>query len=203
MTKYILKRIGMMLITLFMIVLLTFILMHSVPGGPFTTEKQVAPAVLKALEAKYHLDDPLWKQFVDYVKGLLTFELGPSFKFTGKTVNDFIENGFPFSATLGLITLVFVLLTALPMGLVAALRAGDVAGVARRMYNVFEDALDRRAAQAVGEIKRCLLDNGALGAVMSGSGSAVYGLFPNRATASAAADAAKSLCREVFLTETV
>ncbi|HIS00590.1 MAG TPA: ABC transporter permease [Candidatus Excrementavichristensenella intestinipullorum] len=124
MTKYILKRIGMMLITLFMIVLLTFILMHSVPGGPFTTEKQVAPAVLKALEAKYHLDDPLWKQFVDYVKGLLTFELGPSFKFTGKTVNDFIENGFPFSATLGLITLVFVLLTALPMGIVAALRNG-------------------------------------------------------------------------------
>lgn len=88
-------------------------------------------------------------------------------------------------------------------GLVAALRAGDVAGVARRMYNVFEDALDRRAAQAVGEIKRCLLDNGALGAVMSGSGSAVYGLFPNRETASAAAAAAKSLCREVFLTETV
>ena len=124
MTKYILKRICMMLITLFMIVLLTFILMHSVPGGPFTTEKQVAPAVLKALEAKYHLDDPLWKQFVDYVKGLLTFELGPSFKFTGKTVNDFIENGFPFSATLGLITLVFVLLTALPMGVVAALRNG-------------------------------------------------------------------------------
>ena len=124
MTKYILKRIGMMLITLFMIVLLTFILMHSVPGGPFTTEKQVAPAVLKALEAKYHLDDPLWKQFVDYVTGLLTFELGPSFKFTGKTVNDFIENGFPFSATLGLITLVFVLLTALPMGIVAALRNG-------------------------------------------------------------------------------
>lgn len=124
MTKYILKRIGMMLITLFMIVLLTFILMHSVPGGPFTTEKRVAPAVLKALEAKYHLDDPLWKQFVDYVKGLLTFELGPSFKFTGKTVNDFIENGFPFSATLGLITLAFVLLTALPMGIVAALRNG-------------------------------------------------------------------------------
>ena len=71
------------------------------------------------------------------------------------------------------------------------------------MYNVFEDALDRRAAQAVGEIKRCLLDNGALGAVMSGSGSAVYGLFPNRETASSAADAAKNLCREVFLTETV
>ena len=88
-------------------------------------------------------------------------------------------------------------------GLVAALRAGDLAGVARRMYNVFEDALDRRAAQAVGEIKRLLLDSGALGAVMSGSGSAVYGLFRDRETASTAAQNAKALCREVFLTETV
>ena len=84
-----------------------------------------------------------------------------------------------------------------------ALATGRGEVLARRMYNVFEDALDRRAAQSVGEIKRCLLDNGALGAVMSGSGSAVYGLFPNRETASAAADAAKNLCREVFLTETV
>lgn len=88
-------------------------------------------------------------------------------------------------------------------GLVSALRAGDVAGVARRMYNVFEDALERRAAQAVGEIKRCLLDHGALGAVMSGSGSAVYGLFPDRESAEAAAQNAKALCREVFVTETL
>lgn len=87
-------------------------------------------------------------------------------------------------------------------GLVAALRAGDLAGVARRMYNVFEDALDRRCAQAVGEIKRLLLENGALGAVMSGSGSAVYGLFADEERASAAAAAARELCREVFLTRT-
>ena len=87
-------------------------------------------------------------------------------------------------------------------GLVAALRAGDLAGVARRMYNVFEDALDRRCAQAVGEIKRLLLENGALGAVMSGSGSAVYGLFADEERASSAAAAARELCREVFLTRT-
>lgn len=87
-------------------------------------------------------------------------------------------------------------------GLVAALRAGDLAGVARRMYNVFEDALDRRCAQAVGEIKHLLLENGALGAVMSGSGSAVYGLFADEERASAAAAAARELCREVFLTRT-
>ena len=124
MVRFILKRIVSIIVTLFIVCTLTFAMMHAVPGGPFTGERNLPANVLEALEKKYHLDDPLWKQFVDYVKGLLTFELGPSFKFTGKTVNDFIENGFPFSATLGLITLVFVLLTALPMGIVAALRNG-------------------------------------------------------------------------------
>jgi len=123
-TRFILKRLGMMLITLFVIIILTFLLMHSVPGGPFTRDKQVAPAVLAALEQKYHLDDPLYKQFFDYLSGLLRFDLGPSFKYTGKTVNDFISNGFPFSGRLGLVTLVFVLLSSIPMGIVAALRNG-------------------------------------------------------------------------------
>lgn len=88
-------------------------------------------------------------------------------------------------------------------GLVSALRVGDLCGVARRMYNVFEDALDRRSAQAVGEIKRLLLEGGALGAVMSGSGSAVYGVFDDEERATDAARSAKSVCREVFLTSTV
>ena len=87
-------------------------------------------------------------------------------------------------------------------GLVAALEAGDRAGAARRMYNVFEDVLDRRAAAAVREIKLLLLDNGALGAAMSGSGSAVFGLFPDEAAAHAAARAARELCREVFVAKT-
>ncbi len=124
MTRFILKRLGMMLITLFVVIVLTFLLMHSVPGGPFTRDKQVAPAVQAALEKKYHLDDPLYKQFFDYLSGLLRFDLGPSFKYTGKTVNDFISNGFPFSGRLGLVTLVFVLLSSIPMGIVAALRNG-------------------------------------------------------------------------------
>ncbi|MGJ4848641.1 ABC transporter permease [Bacillota bacterium Meth-B3] len=124
MRRYILKRVGMMVLTLFMIVLLTFAMMHAVPGGPFTRDKQVPPAVLKALEQKYHLDDPLYKQFFDYINGLLRFDLGPSFKYTGKTVNDFIRSGSPYSMRLGLLTLVFVLLCAIPMGIVAALRNG-------------------------------------------------------------------------------
>ena len=124
MKKYLIKRMGMMLITLFLITLLTFILMHAVPGGPFNGEKQVSKAVMDALNEKYKLNDPLWKQFIDYVSGLLRFDLGPSFKYQGKTVNDFIENGFPYSAKLGGITLIFVLLASIPMGIISALKNG-------------------------------------------------------------------------------
>jgi oligopeptide transport system permease protein len=124
MTNYLVKRVIMMVITLFMIALLTFVLMHIVPGGPFTLEKQVPQAVLDALNEKYKLNDPLWKQFLDYLKGLVRFELGPSFKYQGKTVNDFISNGLPYSATLGLVTLAFVLMTSIPMGILAALKNG-------------------------------------------------------------------------------
>jgi len=114
----------MTLITLLLITMFTFIMMHAVPGGPFTRDKQVPASVLAALEKKYHLDDPLYKQYLDYLQGLLRFDLGPSFKYTGKTVNDFIESGFPYSAKLGLITLAFALIASLPMGIVAALRNG-------------------------------------------------------------------------------
>lgn len=124
MANYLVKRVIMMIITLFMIALLTFVLMHVVPGGPFTLEKQVPQAVLEALNEKYKLNDPLWKQFLDYLKGLIRFELGPSFKYQGKTVNDFISNGLPYSATLGLLTLVFVLIASIPMGILAALKNG-------------------------------------------------------------------------------
>ena len=87
-------------------------------------------------------------------------------------------------------------------GMLEAVARGDVGGVARRMYNVFEDVLDRRAASSVAEIKRLLLDNGALGAAMSGSGSAVFGLFPDAASAEAAHAAAKAVCREAFIART-
>ena len=85
-------------------------------------------------------------------------------------------------------------------GLLSALEAGDLAGVSRRMYNVFEDVLDRRSGRAVTEIKGSLLDSGALGAVMSGSGSAVFGIFRPGPAAGEAARAVSHLCREVFVT---
>ena len=77
------------------------------------------------MEAKYGLDQPMPVQFVKYLGSLLHGDFGPSYKYTGKTVNDFIATGAPVSAKLGLVTLVFVLLTSIPMGILAALKTAN------------------------------------------------------------------------------
>lgn len=118
---YTVKRLVAIIITLFMIITLTFFLMHSIPGGPFTGEKNVPEAVLKALNEKYHLDDPLWKQYVDYLKSVAQFDLGPSFKYEGMTVNELIKAGLPVSAKVGLFSIILILLVGIPIGIFAAL----------------------------------------------------------------------------------
>ena len=124
MWKYFLKRLVIMLVAMFLIILLTFIIMHSIPGGPFTSNKQVSEEVEAALNAKYNLDAPLYEQFFSYLKNILHGDFGPSYKYTGKTVNDFIYIGFPVSGRLGLVTIIFVLLAAIPMGILAAIKNG-------------------------------------------------------------------------------
>ena len=124
MIRFFAKRIGMMLIALFMIILLTFVIEHSIPGGPFTSDRKVSPEVEEALNEKYHLNDPLPKQFLDYLGGVLRGDFGPSYKYTGKDVNDFISNGFPVSAKLGGLTVIFVVLASIPMGILAAVKNG-------------------------------------------------------------------------------
>ena len=124
MVRFFAKRISMMLIALFMIILLTFVIEHSIPGGPFTSDRKVSPEVEEALNEKYHLNDPLPKQFLDYLGGILHGDFGPSYKYTGKTVNDFISNGFPISAKLGGLTVIFVVLASIPMGILAAVKNG-------------------------------------------------------------------------------
>mgnify|MGYP001624072013 CR=1 FL=1 len=124
MWKYFLKRLVIMLVAMFLIILLTFIIMHSIPGGPFTSNKQVSEEVEAALNAKYNLDAPLYEQFFSYLKNILHGDFGPSYKYTGKTVNDFIYSGFPVSGRLGLVTIIFVLLAAIPMGILAAIKNG-------------------------------------------------------------------------------
>lgn len=113
-----------MLLTLFVILTLTFFIMHAIPGGPYSAGKRLPPEIQAALDEKYHLNDPLWMQFFDYVKGILHFDLGPSFKYEGLSVNDLIAQGFPTSATLGLLSMLFTLLLSIPLGILAALKQG-------------------------------------------------------------------------------
>lgn len=122
MVKYVLKRCVSIIVTLFLICTITFIMMKAVPGGPFTTERNLPQNVLEALEEKYHLTDPVWKQYIDYVKGAATFDFGPSFKKDGVMVSDMITQSFPVSAKLGGVALVIVILIGIPFGIIAALK---------------------------------------------------------------------------------
>ncbi len=124
MSSYIFKRMAMTIITLFLIAILVFFLMHAIPGGPFTAQRELPPEVEAALNEKYNLDQSLPRQLISYLGGLLKGDLGPSFKYPGMRVNDFIREGFPVSAKLGLITIIFVLAASIPMGIVAALKNG-------------------------------------------------------------------------------
>lgn len=124
MTKYILKRIGMAVLTVFIIITLTFFLMHAVPGGPFDGEKAVPPAVMDALNAKYGFDKPVPEQYVNYLGKLLQGDLGVSLKKKGLTVNELIAPQFKISAKIGGLSAVFALLLGIPLGAFAAVNRG-------------------------------------------------------------------------------
>lgn len=126
MLRYLLKRLGWMLLTLWLIVTLTFILMHSIPGDPFSQDgKKYPEPILKNLRAKYHLDEPLPVQYVLYLKNLLMLDLGPSIKSDTRTVNDVIADGFPVSFQLGLAAVTLALVVGILLGVLAALRHGS------------------------------------------------------------------------------
>ncbi|MEW9122835.1 MAG: ABC transporter permease [Thermotaleaceae bacterium] len=122
MGRFLVNRAVSMVITLLLIITITFVLMHSIPGGPFTREKALPEAVIRALEAKYNLDQPLWKQYVDYLGGIIRLDLGPSFQKVGVRVNDLIREGFPVSARVGGLSLLLIIGAGIPMGVIAALK---------------------------------------------------------------------------------
>ncbi len=122
MASYLLKRILAMVITLWFVITITFFLMHAIPGGPFSSEKQLPDEVLEALNEKYHLNDPLYKQYFDYLGGVMTFDFGPSFKRVGISVNDLIYSGFPVSAKVGGMSILVIILMGIPIGIISALK---------------------------------------------------------------------------------
>ena len=126
MARYVLRRIGSALVILWVIISITFVLMHAIPGGPFTSEKKLPPQVKASIEAKYHLDDPLWKQYADYIGGVVTGDLGPSYKYEGRSVNDIIGESFPVSAQLGLLALCVAVVGGITAGAISAMRPNGI-----------------------------------------------------------------------------
>jgi len=124
--SYLLKRIFAMVITLWFVITITFFLMHAIPGGPFSSEKQLPEEVLEALNEKYNLNDPLYKQYFDYLKGVLVFDFGPSFKRVGVMVNDLIYSGFPVSAKVGGVSILMIVLMGIPLGIISALKQNSL-----------------------------------------------------------------------------
>ena len=120
---YILKRLVLAIFTVWVVITVTFFVMHAVPGGPFVGEKATTPAVQAAMEAKYGLDKPLMTQYGTYLKDIVTkFDFGPSLKQRGRMVTDIIGDGMKTSAKLGVIAAVADAFVGIVLGAIAALR---------------------------------------------------------------------------------
>ncbi len=122
MLTYLIKRLFNSIIVLWIVMTVTFLLMHAIPGGPFTQEKSLPPAVKANIEARYKLNDPLLTQYGDYISNVVVGDLGPSFKYVGRSVNDIIAESFPVSLELGLESVILALLIGVPAGILAAYR---------------------------------------------------------------------------------
>lgn len=120
MTRYVIKRVLLAILTVFLISAITFFVMHMVPGGPFNREKALDPATIAALEARNHLDKPLPEQFLLYMGNLLKGDFGVSLK-NGRNITDIIKDSFPVSAKLGLMAISLALVCGIIFGSLAAL----------------------------------------------------------------------------------
>lgn len=122
--KFILKRIALGLVTLWMVITITFFLLHMLPGDPFQDEKELPPQIKANLMQKYHLDKPLGVQYLYYLGNIVKGDLGESMRDRGRTVNDTIKEGFKSSADLGIRAIIFALIVGIPLGITAALKRG-------------------------------------------------------------------------------
>ncbi|MDA9091214.1 ABC transporter permease [Porticoccaceae bacterium] len=107
---------------LLIVISLTFFLVHSAPGGPFSADKAVPPEVIKALEAQYNLDQPLWQQYVSYLGDIVQGDFGPSFKYPGRDVSELIAAGLPATAELAFYAMLVALVIGVSAGVAAAMR---------------------------------------------------------------------------------
>lgn len=122
MLRFIASRLLQAVPVLLVVISVTFLLIHSAPGGPFSDEKAVPPEVARALEAQYNLDQPLWQQYVSYLSDVVRGDFGPSFKYSGRTVNELIAAGLPVTAELALYAMLVALFIGISAGVFAAIR---------------------------------------------------------------------------------
>ncbi len=151
MGRYVVRRFLWMLVVLLFVSLITFAMEHAVPGGPFDREKKLPEEIIRNLEARYHLDEPYWKQYALYLQDVLVpritteqpismldeslinvklggdrylrwMNFGPSYSSRSRTVNDIIREQLPVSIQLGILSMIIALLIGLPMGILAALK---------------------------------------------------------------------------------
>lgn len=121
-TSYVLKRLVEALLVIWIIASFTFLILRILPGGPFDMEKALPPEVKANIEAKYQLDQPIWAQYLNYMKGLLRGDLGQSYKYLGRGVSDIVKETLPVSIELGLYAFLLAILIGIPAGVIAASR---------------------------------------------------------------------------------
>lgn len=126
MWTYALRRVIATVPTLLAVISVCYLLLHLTPGGPFDAERKVSEAVLANLQAKYHLDLPLWQQYLLYLKGLLSGDLGASFRYADWSVNDLVAKALPVSLAIGGVSMALSLVIGIGMGILAALRQNSV-----------------------------------------------------------------------------
>lgn len=122
MFKLILRRTLEAIPTLLFLITISFFMMRLAPGSPFTGERNLPPAVLANIEAKYNLNDPLWLQYLNYLKQLLHGDFGPSFKYKDHTINALLEQTLPVSVELGIYAFIIAVIIGISTGIIAALK---------------------------------------------------------------------------------
>jgi len=120
MIRFVIRRLFWGVPVLLIVATITFGILHAVPGGPFDQEKKLPPEIQANVEAKYHLDQPLWRQYLLYLGGLVEGDLGPSYKYLGRSVTDIIRDTFPVSMQLGSFAVLLAIFLGISTGILAA-----------------------------------------------------------------------------------
>ncbi len=122
MPRYFIRRVLSIIPTLFIVITLSFFLIRLAPGGPFAREREVPEAILQNLMKRYHMDEPLVKQYLRYMGDVIRWDFGPSYRYRDLSVNEIIDEGLPISMSLGVISLVLATVGGIAIGIISALK---------------------------------------------------------------------------------